>query len=111
VQRGYIGVEMAPVSPQLPNEATTEKGALVVKVRPGPAQKAGIKANDIVIEYDHKTVDTPNDLAKLVDKSKPGEKVEIKVKRGSQEKVFTLTVTEAPKPGGGSSNAPDGHGG
>jgi len=99
VTRGYIGVEMAPVSPEVPDEAATKKGALIVKVRPGPAERAGIRANDIVVEYDGTKIDSPNDLAKAVDKSEPGQRVQVKVKRKSNVKEFTFTVSEAPTPG------------
>lgn len=98
VTRGYIGVEMAQMGQQLPDEATTDKGALIVKVRPGPAQKAGVKAKDVIIEFDGKPVDNPNDLAKLVDKAKPGETVDLTVKRGGEEKELSVTVGKAPSP-------------
>ncbi len=99
VTRGYIGIEMAPVSPQVPNEAATEKGSLVAKVRPGPAEKAGIRAKDIIIKYNGTKIDSPNDLAKAVDKSDPGDRVKVTVKRNGTEKEFTLNVVEAPTPG------------
>ncbi len=108
VTRGYIGVEMAPVSPQVPNEAASEKGALIVKVRSGPAKTAGIRANDIIIEYNGKKIDSPNDLAKAVDKSEPGQRVNVTVKRDKTEKKFTFTVIKAPTPG---ETSPENNGG
>lgn len=95
--RGFIGVRMAPIS-QLSERAATEKGVLVVKTSPGgPAEKAGIRRNDIIVGYDGKSVAGPNELAKLVDKSKSGQQAEIKVKRDSNELTLTLTVGKMPK--------------
>lgn len=95
--RGYIGVRMAPVS-QLPERAATEKGVLVVKTSSGgPAEKAGIRQNDIIVGYDGKSIANPNELAKLVDKSKPGQRAEIKVKRDSNERTLTLIVGKVPE--------------
>ena len=96
VSRGFIGIRMAPVS-QLPEPAATAKGVLVAKVNAGgPAQAAGIKRNDVIIEYAGKKVATPSDLAKMVDKSNPGEQVTVKVKRDRRELSFELTVARTP---------------
>lgn len=111
VTRGYIGIEMAPVSPQLPDEAITEKGVFVTRVRSGPAKKAGIRAHDIIIEYDGKTVSSPNDLAKLVDKSKPGNTVRVKITRNGRTRTYTITIAKPPTPGGQGPQIPHGQDG
>jgi len=97
VARGYIGVRMAPIS-RLPERAATEKGVLVVKTSSGgPAEKAGIRQNDVIIGYNGKSIANPNELAMLVDKSKPGQQAEVKVARSGSELTVTLTVGKIPE--------------
>jgi serine protease Do len=98
VVRGFIGVEMAP-GDRLPKGAAKRSGVLIMAARKdGPAEKAGIEANDIIVEYGGKKVNSPTELAKLVDRSKPGRKVPVKVRRDGRELTLRITVSEAPVP-------------
>ncbi len=63
----------------------------------GPAEKAGIKSGDIIISFGGKPVATVYDYTKCIAAHKPGDVVEVKLKRDGKE--MTLKVTLAPRPG------------
>lgn len=69
-------------------------------VFPGsPAEKAGLKANDVVLKFDGQKVESYEELGDLVRKKKAGNEVTIEVKRG--DKTMTLKATlanRAPQP-------------
>ena len=60
----------------------------------GAAAKAGIKAGDIIIEYNGRPVANSDALVKMVVSTKPGSTVPIKVLREKQEKTLNVTVDE-----------------
>ena len=83
-KRGWIGVRIQEVTKEIANLEKLEKaeGALVASVSENsPADKAGIKAGDIILEFDGKKVDTMRTLPKLVAETKVGKKVILKVWR------------------------------
>lgn len=68
------------------------------------AAKAGLKADDIVVEADGKKTPGYQDLVDVIRSKKVGDKIEIKFKRGSDEKTTTATLDKRPEPesaGGG----------
>ena len=83
-QRGWLGVRIQYVTQEIAEIEKLEKpqGALVASVSEnGPADKAGIKAGDIILEFDGKKVDTMRTLPKLVAQTKVGKKVMLKIWR------------------------------
>jgi serine protease Do len=97
VTRGKIGVQIGPV----PSDAYQEfglksrVGAVVSSVVPeGPADKAGIRAGDVITEYNGKSVPNSNDLVKMVTATKPGTTVPVKVMRQARERTLNITVDE-----------------
>jgi serine protease Do len=71
------------------------RGALVAEVHPGsPAEKAGVKREDIIIEYNGTPIHEMNELPRLVAATPPGTKSTIKVLRDGKEKTLPITVTE-----------------
>jgi serine protease Do len=71
------------------------KGAVVREVeRGGPASRAGIKAGDVVIEFNGRKVENDKGLVDMVVVTKPGTTVPIKVIREKQPKALSVTVAE-----------------
>ncbi len=99
VVRGYLGVRSGPVTEE-DREAfklKTRKGAIIGEVEPDtPAEKAGLKKYDVIIEVDGKPVKNHHDLMFKVAEIEPGEKIEIKVIRDGNEKIITVTLGERP---------------
>ncbi len=97
VTRGMLGVEVQNVTPDLAKSfgMSEAKGALVAEVNPAsPAEKAGIKRGDIIIEFNGHPIQEMNDLPRLVADTAPGTKASVKVLRDGKEKSFTVTVAE-----------------
>ncbi|MDI6591702.1 MAG: trypsin-like peptidase domain-containing protein [Patescibacteria group bacterium] len=64
-------------------------------VVPGSAaDKAGLKENDIILEWDGEKITIENHLRKIIMKYNPGDKVVLKILRNKQEKIFRVTLGE-----------------
>ena len=86
-KRGWLGVRIQVVTEEIAEVEKLEKpeGALVASVSEGsPAATGGIKAGDIILEFDGKKVDTMRTLPKLVAQTKVGKRVEVKIWRNQQ---------------------------
>tara|TARA_Y100000590_G_scaffold435377_1_gene554714 strand:- start:870 stop:2072 length:1203 start_codon:yes stop_codon:yes gene_type:complete len=86
-KRGWLGVRIQEVTKEIAEVEKLEKpeGALVASVaEKSPAEKGGIKAGDIILEFDGKRVDTMRTLPKLVAQTKVGKKVIVKIWRNQK---------------------------
>jgi len=93
VTRGYLGVLIQKVTPDIAESLGMDKGygALVANVsKDGPADKAGVKVGDVIVEFDGKEVKDSGDLPIVVARTPVDKKVRMKVLR--DKKVVTLTV-------------------
>jgi len=99
VERGYIGVGIQEVTPDLSKafHVPAEKGALVGEVQTNsPGAKAGLQRGDVIIELDGQPITGPNDLRLKVGTMAPGATVHLKVDRGGESKGFTVVLEEEP---------------
>ena len=83
-KRGWLGVRIQEVTKEIAEveKLKNPEGALVASVSENsPADKAGIKAGDIILEFDGQKVDTMRTLPKLVAQAKVGKKVILKIWR------------------------------
>ncbi len=107
VVRGWIGVYVQPVTPEIAESLKLEEddGALVADVTDGgPADKAGVQRGDIIIELNGNKIDEMPDLPKLVASYAPGTKTKMKVLRDGKEKVLNIKLGELPEKGAQISN-------
>ena len=58
----------------------------------GPAQKAGIKSGDVIIEFGGKSINTPDELIVAIRSKSIGDRVEVKFKRGSSTRTTTIVL-------------------
>jgi serine protease Do len=100
VVRGWLGVSIQEVTSDLAEEfgVTDLKGALVSGVMKGsPAEKAGIKQGDVILEFGGKTVEDTGHLRNMVSQSPIGEKVKVKILRQKKEIETEVVIAELPK--------------
>ena len=97
VERGRIGVGIQEMNAQLAQSFGLERpmGALVSQVEPGgPAEKAGLKAGDVILSYNGKALAGSNELPALVAQTKPGSRATMEVLRAGKRENLALTVGE-----------------
>jgi len=99
VVRGYLGVKgIYPVDEGIRKslKIDVKQGAMVQEVEPGtPADKAGIKPYDVIVEVDGKPIKDHNDLLIKIADIDPGTTVEIKVvRKGGVEKILKVKIAE-----------------
>ena len=93
-KRGWLGVRIQEVTKEIADVEKLKKpeGALVASVgENSPADKAGIKAGDIILEFDGKKIDTMRTLPKVVANTKVGKSVQLKIWRN--KKLITKRLT------------------
>jgi serine protease Do len=95
ISRGYLGVEIQPVSQDLAENLGLKSagGAIVDKVMPGtPAADAGLKTGDVITKLNGKDIAEASDLTLQVGMLKPGAKVELTYVRDGSEKTAEATL-------------------
>jgi serine protease Do len=97
VQRGRVGVTIQDVNQALADSFGLDRprGALVSSVERGaPADEAGIKAGDVILEVDGRGVEDSGDLPPMIAEVKPGTKTTLTVWRDKSRKDIVVTVGE-----------------
>ena len=100
VTRGWIGVEAQDLTPELAAsfKAKATEGALIGGVvRGGPAEKAGVKPGDVLVEVAGQPVADSSAMLNVIAGLPPGKQAAIKVVRGSKTLEFKLSVGKRPR--------------
>jgi len=95
VQRALLGVKIQSVNADLAKEFDLDKiaGLYIGSVEEdGAAKAAGIKEGDVVISIDGISVNTLSELQGQIGKHRPGDVVDVLVKRDNKEKIFKVTL-------------------
>lgn len=99
VTRGYLGVMIQSMSPELAQQFKLKdnKGALVGDVVPnGPADKAGLKNGDVIVEFNNRPVSDSRRLQLTVAETVPGTTVPVQILRDGEKKTLDVTVKQLP---------------
>jgi len=97
VQRGEVGVGIQPVTSEIAQSMGLSRvqGVLVSSVSAGgPADKAGLKVGDIILQFNGQNVNDSNTLRNLVAGTAPGNEVTLTILRNGQQQQMRLRLGE-----------------
>lgn len=99
-RRGWLGVKIQTVTDEIADGLGLKNvsGALIASVTPdGPAEKADIKAGDVIIEFNGQKLDAMRQLPRIVAETAIGKEAELKIIRDGKEISRTVKVGELEK--------------
>ena len=105
----YLGVQMVTLTPELAKQNNTDpnspiqipeiNGVLVMRVVPdSPAASAGVRRGDVIVQIDREPVTSADKLQNLVENSRLGQLLQVKVQRGNQIQVVSIRTAELRDP-------------
>lgn len=106
VRRGWLGVSMntGPMNPEMAKYfgVKSGRGVIITELideqgspsRQGPAAKAGLLPEDVIVDIDGKEIEIDHDLRSVIANSAPGTKVRIKAVRKGEIKTFDVVLGE-----------------
>ncbi len=105
ITRPYLGVRYVMLNAAMAkaNKLERDKGAWLVTgqrstdfavIPNSPADRAGLKANDIILSLDGEELNEDNSLVRALKKHQPGDRVELRIFREGNEQTISLTVGE-----------------
>ena len=114
VEHAYLGIEGGTITPELARALNlpVKEGVIVQSVaKDGPAEKAGLEGGstsatidgvevslggDVITEVDGKKVAGMDEVIAIVNEAEPGDKMELKIVRGDEDKTITVTLGDRP---------------
>lgn len=100
VTRAYLGVGLQDIDRNLAEAYKLDKpqGALVTRTAPdSPAQKAGLKSGDVVLQFNGQSISRASDLLNLTSRAKVGERFNLTYQRAGQRVNAQGTFAETPQ--------------
>lgn len=97
VKRPFIGISGIDLNAETAKNYNLVEGVYVKSVEDfSAAEKAGLKAGDVIIEVEGKSIKTMNELNEVKNSHKIGDELKLKINRNGTEKEITLTLGEQP---------------
>lgn len=102
VHRGWLGVQLEPMSPELARQAglSSTTGVYIAGIylndNKSPAATAGIQPGDVLFKWNGKAVNSPADLRQLVEKTPIASRAKVVVLRAKQELNLEVIVGDRP---------------
>ncbi len=94
-KRGWLGVRIQDVTKEIADveKLNEPRGALVASVAPNsPSEKAGVKAGDIILEFNGEKIREMKELPIIVARTEVGKKVKVKIWRDKKEIEKNITL-------------------
>ena len=94
-KRGWLGVRIQDVTKEIADVENLDepRGALVASVAPNsPSEKAGVKAGDIILEFNGERIQEMKELPIIVARTEVGKKVKVKIWRNKKEIIKNITL-------------------
>ncbi|CEJ44019.1 Peptidase S1 and S6, chymotrypsin/Hap [Umezakia ovalisporum] len=105
----YLGVQMITLTPDLARQNNTDpnspiqipeiNGVLVMRVVPdSPAASAGMRRGDVIVQIDRESITSADQLQNLVENSRLGQLLQVRVQRGNQTQLLSVRTAELQDP-------------
>lgn len=94
---GYLGVYLEEVTPERTKELglKEERGAIVMKVvADSPAEKSGLKENDVIVAFNGRRVDSVRELQRLLNETPAERSVQIEVVRAGSRQTLATSLAK-----------------
>ncbi|MEP1667121.1 MAG: Do family serine endopeptidase [Rhizobiaceae bacterium] len=101
VTRGWLGVQIQPVSKDIAESVGLEKaaGAIVAETQSdSPAAKSGIVSGDIILQVNSKDIKGPKELARVIAGLEPEESIKVTLFRDGERQTIDVKLGSLPKP-------------
>lgn len=95
VERGYLGIMIQPLTADLAKsfDLKNDKGILIAQVtKNSPADKAGLKAGDVIVNYQGRPMSDTGDFRNQVALAQPGSKVEFDIIRDGKQRNISVKI-------------------
>ena len=99
VTRAYMGIYPQDIDRNLAEvyKLSRPQGALLTRVAPNsPAQKAGLKSGDIILQYNEVKINEASDLLNLINRARPNEAFRVQLQRDGKPLMANGTLSAAP---------------
>jgi S1-C subfamily serine protease len=94
----WLGVTGANITSETAKQFGVTEGAFMLQIAPGgPASRAGMRANDVVVGFAGETIKSMDALVIAIRNHKVGENVAIHIVRGGQQLTLHATLAEKPR--------------
>src|SRR5262245_30477447 len=91
--RGYLGVRLIELSDEEKKDLGIKSGIKVGEtIQGGPAAKAGLRVDDVILTLDGKAIDSTQDLAPLMGSSEPGKTMKVEYLRDGKKSTANLVL-------------------
>ena len=101
VTRGWIGIEAQDITPELAESFRLKevRGSLIAGIlRDSPAERAGLRPGDILLEIDGRQVQDSSSMLNLISSLKPNKKAVLKISRDQKEFSVPVLIGKRPRP-------------
>jgi S1-C subfamily serine protease len=99
VQHAFLGIQPAPVTPQLAEQfgLSVREGVLVLGVEPGrAAARGGIRRGDVIVRFANRAIDSVEDLFAALRSTQPGQRVPVTLVRGRDRRELSIVLDVRP---------------
>ncbi len=105
VAHPYLGVQMVTLTPEMAKQNNSDpntsiqipevNGVVVIRVIPNsPAANAGVRRGDVIVQVDGKPITSAEQLQNIVEDTRLGQVLQVKVQRGNQTQLLSVRTAE-----------------